>query len=177
MQYDDDIKEMVWTTIQYNRNCSFDNLMKRTNLNFMDLSAIIGELLQEKRISLRINHIPASSTPVYISRQEYLFSQFMKLLSEHATSERSVSYYASKLCINPKYLHKVVKQMSGKTPLDWIKEKVINEMKDKICHTQYTIKEISFQLNFPNTSFFGKYFKAETGVSPAHYRKMHSKQK
>ena len=114
---------------------------------------------------------------VYVSHQEDLFFQFMKLLSDHITSERSVTYYASQLCITPKYLSTVVKLVSGKTPTDWIKEKLIDEMKYRLCHSQATIKEIAFQLHFPNNSFFGKYFKAATGVSPTRYRLIHCNNK
>ena len=46
-------------------------------------------------------------------------------------------------------------------------------MKYRLRYTQATIKEISFQLNFATTSFFGKYFKSQTGVSPKYYRAIH----
>ena len=142
-------------------------------LSFIELSAVIGLLLQEGKISLYVNRVHSSGKAAYVSRQEDLYFRFMKLLSEHITSERSISYYASQLCITPKYLSTVVRKVSGKAPTDWIREKLIDEMKYRLCHSQATIKEIAFQLHFPNNSFFGKYFKAATGVSPTRYRLIH----
>lgn len=171
--YKENIKNKVLALIKAQNEFSFTKLMKSTDLSFIELSAIIGLLLQEKKNSLYVNHIHTSDKRVYVSRQEDLFSQFMKLLSDHITSERSITYYASQLCITPKYLSTVIKLVSGKTPTDWIREKLIDEMKYRLCHSQSTIKEIAFQLHFPNNSFFGRYFKAATGVSPARYRIMH----
>lgn len=176
-EYKENIKNTVWALIKMQNEFSFKNLMKSTNLSFIELSAIIGLLLQKKKISLYVNHIHTSDKRVYVSHQEDLFFQFMKLLSDHITSERSVTYYASQLCITPKYLSTVVKLVSGKTPTDWIKEKLIDEMKYRLCHSQATIKEIAFQLHFPNNSFFEKYFKAATGVSPTRYRLIHCNNK
>lgn len=173
MEYDESIKDTVWTAIKTTQSFSFNDLMKSTNLNFTDLSTIIGLLLQENRLSLYINNIPKSDKKNYVTRKEDLCFQFMNLLSECITSERSVTYYASKLCVTPKYLCTVIRRVSGKVPSVWIKEKIINEMKYRLRYTQATIKEISFQLNFATTSFFGKYFKSQTGVSPKYYRAIH----
>lgn len=176
MNSKENIKDAVWMAIRSNDIVSFDELMQSMELSFVELSVIIGLLLKEKKISLRINHAFLSEKGAYKSRQEELFSRFM-FFSKHITSERNVAYYASRLCITPKYLSTVVKQISGKTPTVWIKEKIINEMKYRLCYTQATVKEISFQLNFPNASFFGKYFKSETGISPSRYRETHCKYK
>ena len=97
------------------------------------------------------------------------------LTAKYLPQERNINFYASKLCITPKYLSYIVKQASGKTPTILIKEKVMDEIKYRLCHTQATIKEITYALNFPNPSFFGKYFKAETGISPAAYRTKYAK--
>ena len=173
MNSKENIKDAVWTAIRSNDMFSFDDMMRSMELSLVELSVIIGLLLKEKKVSLCINHAFISEKGTYKSRQEDLFSRFMDLLSEHVTRELSVSFYASRLCITTKYLSTVVRQVSGKTPTVWIKEKIISEMKYRLCCTQATIKEISYSLNFPNNSFFGKYFKAETGVSPSRYREIH----
>ena len=64
----------------------------------------------------------------------------------------------------------MVKAASGKTPTKWIQEETIKEIERMLCHTRMPIKEIVYRLNFPNASFFGKYFKAQKGMSPKHYR-------
>lgn len=171
--YKENIKNKVWALISAQNEFSFKRLMKKTNLSFIELSAVIGLLLQEGKISLYVNRVHSSGKAAYVSRQEDLYFRFMKLLSEHITSERSISYYASQLCITPKYLSTVVRKVSGKAPTDWIREKLIDEMKYRLCHSQATIKEIAFNFTSQINSFFGKYFKAATGVSPTRYRLIH----
>ena len=108
----------------------------------------------------------------YIShdRADTYFQQFMQELSEHYRQERSVSYYANQLCITPKYLTTLIKRISGKSVSEWIDQFVIFEAKALLKHSHMSIQEISYHLNFPNQSFFGSYFKRNTGMSPSQYK-------
>ena len=170
MELDESVKGQVMATIKDNNgNISFESLMDICGLNMMELYSIIGKLLKEKRISLYVSD-KMECNDIYRPRIEALFNQFMDLLSTHYMQERSVRFYASALCITSKYLSAAIKLASGKTPTAWITERVINEIKYRLLHSQATIKEIAFELNFCNISFFGKYFKSRTGMSPLHYR-------
>lgn len=164
------IKCQVMSAIRESNGCiSFESLIAASGLDVVGLSSVIGELLKEKQIGLyALNNVEGVGN--YKPRIEVLFKQFMESLSKHFMQERSVRFYASELCISPKYLSAVVKQASGKTPVAWITEKVIDEIKHRLCHSQATIKEIAFEFNFCNISFFGKYFKSRIGMSPLHYR-------
>lgn len=148
---------------------SFGELEKSTGLSFADLSIIIGTLAKENRLLVRINHFAKGTCP-YKSSQDALFAKFEDLLFVHHGKERKVSFYASKLCITSKYLNAIVKSASGKSPTEWIKEETIKEIEHLLCYTQASIKEIACWLNFPNLSFFGKYFKSAKGISPKRYR-------
>lgn len=154
-------------------NVSFDKLSESTKLGFIELSSMIGLLLKENQLLIHSNPTK-EDRPAYKPSKEYLCDRFFRLLSLHHAQERSVTFYASKLCVTPKYLSTVVKKVSGKTPYVWIKEETIKEMEYRLCHTQSSIKEIAYELNFPNCSFFGKFFKAEKGMSPLLYRKTHA---
>lgn len=103
-------------------------------------------------------------------RDEYYFRQFMDLLSKYYTTNRSVKFYASKIHLNPKYLSNLIRKVSGKSAVRWIDEYVILEAKNLIKYSDMSIQEISYALNFPNQSFFGKYFKKHAGISPKRYR-------
>lgn len=105
------------------------------------------------------------------SRKEHIFEHFYETLIESYQSERSVKFYADQLCLTPKHLSGVVKEVSGKTVGEWIDELVILEAKALLNSSSMNIQEISDRLNFANQSFFGKYFKHYTGVSPKEYRK------
>ncbi|WP_071145019.1 AraC family transcriptional regulator [Bacteroides ihuae] len=108
---------------------------------------------------------------VHESRKEELFEQFFHLLNSTFRKERNVIYYADKLFLTPKYLSRVVKEVSGKTAGDWIDEFVILEAKSLLKSTGKSIQEIAEELHFANQSFFGKYFKHHTELSPKEYRR------
>lgn len=104
------------------------------------------------------------------SRANIIFKKFLALLVEHYTHERSVAFYASKLCITPKYLGTICREVSSKMATDIIASAVILDAKAKLHDSDLTVQEISNSLNFPNASFFGRYFKRHTGYSPMQYR-------
>lgn len=110
------------------------------------------------------------NTTSHFSRREELLTSFIELIEKHFRSERTVSFYAEKLFVTPKHLSAVLKEISGKTAGEWIDYRVILEAKLLLRTTGMNIQEISLALNFSNQSFFGKYFKHLTGISPRDYR-------
>ena len=103
------------------------------------------------------------------SRQQMVFERFLWLVQKHYREERGITFYAGKLCLTPKYLSTVVRQCGGRHAGEWIRDYVILEAKALLRSRQYTAQQVSDLLNFPNASFFGKYFKAATGCSPRQY--------
>ena len=104
------------------------------------------------------------------NRAEEYFKQFTHLLGEHFREERSVGFYARQLCITPKYLTTLIKRISGQSVSEWIDNYVILEAKILLKYSTMSIQEIAYYLNFPNQSFFGSYFKRNTGMSPSQYK-------
>lgn len=125
---------------------------------FYDLSNVIS----------RLQHRGASPRP---PRADELFTRFVQLVEEHFREERRVGWYAERLNITPKYLSETVKQVSKRTPNEWIDSYVTLEARVLLKNSSKTIKEIAMLLNFPNQSFLGKYFKEHVGMSPSEYRK------
>ena len=104
------------------------------------------------------------------TRNEETFYKFYSLIEKEYCRERSVVYFADRLCISPKHLSMVVKKVSGRTASDWIDDYVILQAKQLLRSSSLTIQEVSRELNFSNQSFFGKYFKKHVGMSPSEYR-------
>lgn len=104
------------------------------------------------------------------NRAEEYFKQFTHLLGEHFRQERSVGFYARQLCITPKYLTTLIKRISGQSVSEWIDNYVILEAKTLLKYSTMSVQEIAYYLNFPNQSFFGSYFKRNTGMSPSQYK-------
>lgn len=113
--------------------------------------------------------------PIYgkglVKQREVLFRRFVELLSGSKVKQRSVTWYADQLCISPKYLSTVCKQVSGKTAFDWINEYVEADIRYWLKSSTKSIKEVANLLNFPNLSFFGKYCRMRCGVSPTELRR------
>lgn len=105
------------------------------------------------------------------SRKEEIMAKFIIAVTDNFRQERHVSYYADELCITPKHLSSVMKDLSGRTAGEWIDNYVIMEAKVLLKTTNKTIQEISDDLNFKNQSFFGKFFKHLTGFTPSQYRR------
>ena len=105
------------------------------------------------------------------TRKDELFEQFIHTIQQYYKKERSVSFYADKLCLTPKHLSNVLKELTGKSAGEWIDDYVILEAKTLLKSTSLTVLQISEELNFANQSFFGKYFKQHTGMSPMQYRR------
>ena len=104
------------------------------------------------------------------NRREEYFAKFITLLSENFKHERTVGFYAEQMCVTPKYLSLLIKDFSGKSAAEWIDSYVITEAKTLLRYSTMSIQEVAYELNFSSQSFFGKYFKHLTGMSPSEYK-------
>jgi AraC-like DNA-binding protein len=104
------------------------------------------------------------------SKQEQFMETFLLLVSSNYKNHKALDFYADKLCLTSKHLSKVIKESSGKTASEWIESYVILEAKALLKSTNFTIQQVSDELNFPSQSFFGKYFRRLTGMSPSEYK-------
>lgn len=100
-----------------------------------------------------------------------LFSEFMRLVAEHYREQRDVAYYAFGLHISPKYLGMIVNRKTGRNPKTIIDHYVIVQLKLQLRTSRITIKELAWLYHFSDSSFFCRYFKSHTGLSPQEYRK------
>lgn len=105
------------------------------------------------------------------TRKDEIMAKFILSVSENFREHREVSWYADELCITPKHLSAVVKEMSGHTAGEWIDNYVIMESKVLLKSTDLTIQEVSDKMQFKNQSFFGKFFKHHTGLTPTDFRR------
>lgn len=117
------------------------------------------------------NNIPEDNENRALKQGERLFKNFIYELTNDQVKSRSVTDYANRLCVTPKYLSAVCKQVTGKTASTYINFYMVKDIKQLLKYSDKSIKEIAQTLGFPNLSFFGKYVKAHLGVSPSAYRK------
>ena len=117
-----------------------------------------------------ISHSRKAENPS-TARINQLLERFIALVTEYHNTERGVAFYADKLCLSPKYLSKLIKQASGRSAPAWIDSFVILEAKNLLKYSDKSVKQIVYDLHFPNQSVFYKFFKAHTGMTPSEYRK------
>lgn len=99
-----------------------------------------------------------------------LFKHFLDLLTSNYPKPRSVSFYAGKLNVTPKYLSTVCKHCCGSTASAVIQKAVVKDIADLLAYSNKSIKEIMVELDFPSLSFFGKFVKKHLGAGPKEYR-------
>lgn len=103
-------------------------------------------------------------------RVRELFNRFMMLLERDYKISRDVNYYAEKMNISSKYLTNIVSQVTGHTPKTIIDQYVILQLKLHLKRTTQSIKEMAWEFHFADVSFFCRYFKKHTGLTPQQIR-------
>lgn len=108
---------------------------------------------------------------VDMDRKRELFLKFMKLLTVYIRKEHTVNFYASKLCVTPQYLARVVRNCSGRTVYEMITMLLVSEIACMLEQTELSVQQIADELNITDQSTLTKLFKRQKGVSPTEYRK------
>ncbi len=157
--------------------CSVYRMMKRKvddeNFSMKEeivYSYLISMLLLLYDAMMKIECNRPSGKIIAANRQMELYNKFVSSVKTNYMNHREVSFYASDICISPGHLARIVKNISGKTVSEWIRDYVILEAKVMLRLNTLAIYQISESLNFPNPSFFSKYFREKEGISPSQYR-------
>lgn len=101
---------------------------------------------------------------------QILVKRFFHFLEENHRKNLSLNEYAQMIGVTANHLTQTIKQLTGKTSSQIIKDKQLLEIKRLLVHTNLSVSEIAGQLNFDDQSYFTKFFKRETGVTPLQYR-------
>ena len=100
-----------------------------------------------------------------------IFNRFIQLVNGHVRKEHKLGYYADRMCLTQRYLGSVVREVSGITAKEWIDRALVTEAKVVLKYSDKSVAQIADDLHFPSPSFFSKYFRRLTGLTPAEYRK------
>ena len=106
-----------------------------------------------------------------IIRNNYLLVKFEKLLEKYFMEAHHPKFYAAHLSVTPNYLNTLCKKLTGKTLGEIIRSRIVLEAKRLLVNSEYTISQIAYELYFEDNSYFSKFFKANTGLTPAEFRK------
>lgn len=133
-----------------------------------------------KHIELLLDYCMRFYERQFITRSKNnrdVLTRFERLLDEYfegTTAARdglpSVKYFAEKLCLSANYFGDLLKKETGKTPQEYIQEKIIEIAKDRISGTQDTVSQIAYSLGFQYPQHLCRLFKKREGCTPNEYR-------
>ena len=149
----------------FDYNCSQLKGPNSTNIAASLFSVFIQAFYEKVK-----NIIPPDATEGVSALTGNLLSRFMNELRQHYKESHQVMFYADKVCVSPKYLTQVVKRHYGITPKEMIDRKLAIESMYLLSKSRMSIQEISNELNFPDQSYFGRFFKRQVGMSPLAFR-------
>ena len=99
-----------------------------------------------------------------------LVRRFKRLVAAHYNTEHSIQTYADDLGVSISHLNNILKSMTGYSPGQLIRHEIAMEAKRLLVHTELSISEVGYRLRFEDPSYFGRFFKRETGMNPALFR-------
>ena len=128
--------------------------------------AIVASLMQY------YNHLYGVDVELRVSPSHGtdIFNRFIQLVNSHVRQEHKMGYYANRMCLTQRYLGSVVREVSGASAKEWIDRALVTEAKVVLKHSDKSVAQIAEDLHFPSPSFFSKYFRRLTGLTPAEYR-------
>lgn len=140
--------------------------LKNNHKNRLDTLRSILDLI----LTTCTTHYKSDKSIGIKSKGHILVKRFYHLLEENNHKNLRLKEYANLLAVTPNHLTQVVKQFTGKTSSQIIKAKQVLEIKRLLAHTHLSISEIAHHLHFEDQSYFTKFFKRETNLSPLQYR-------
>ena len=134
-----------------------------------------NELLWDALLAMPVYFLSQSANlrEIGSSREQEVFIRFLRLVKQNCMEERHLAFYANRLAMTQDYLSRIVSSYSGTTAKEWIEQAVLLEAKVMLHYTNKPVSEITYDLGFPNDSFFCKYFKRLTGITPKQFRDRH----
>ncbi|WP_212005536.1 AraC family transcriptional regulator [Chitinophaga sp. HK235] len=138
-----------------------DDLLVRLYLNVLLIEAERAYRSHENKVT----------TP--LPRKEQLVASFKNLVSRHYMEWKQVTDYARLLYVHPHYLNDTIKEITGSPASSFIHHQLITEAKAQLIQSNESIAGIAAHLNFADQSYFGRFFRKHTGITPAQYRQQH----
>lgn len=106
-----------------------------------------------------------------------VLTRFERLLDEYFEGEQAeqnglptVRYFADKLCLSPNYFGDMLKKETGKTPQEYIQEKVVELAKEWMTDSRETVSRIAYSLGFQYPQHLCRLFKKRVGCTPDEFR-------
>ena len=154
----------------------FESLQAKIAFEYENRADLNDDLLTKLYLNIllieieRLYKLKATSSRGESSRKKLIASKFRQLVEKNFLTVRKVSDYAGTLFISPNYLNDTVREVMGQSASEMIQDRIVLEAKAQLVQTELTVNQISYQLQFNDTSYFCRFFRKHTGVSPQAFR-------
>lgn len=146
-----------------------DSHKEHTNRHTLVTNTVVNYLLVIYEQTYR--SITQSEASAAVDRASQLLCVFFDLCSDDNENRRDVGYYAERMHISTRYLHRVCRQCMGYTPKEVIDYVFVGKAKKMLLATGMTVQEVSARLCFPDQATFGQFFKRNIGLTPTEFRR------
>lgn len=133
--------------------------------------AVIWSYLNVLLLRSEVNYKPLKGESYSYYNASSIILQFKKLVDNNFEQQQTVQSYAEDLCISPEYLNDECKKVLSKNASEVISDRIALEAKRMLVYSDMSNKEIAFSLNFNDPSYFSRFFKKKTNMSPKDFRK------
>lgn len=154
----------VSTILEILKRIDSENAQNKINSNKI-IQAYIFILLSEIERLIKSDSIHRNKSNKYT-----ILDNFKSLLNNKYKEITSVNEFANLLNITPNYLNIIVKETTGLTANELMHKRIILEAKRLLINSQSDVVQVAFELGFKDASYFARFFKRSTGLSPSEFR-------
>ena len=104
-------------------------------------------------------------------RNRHLLGGFIRLVEQHYREHLTVETFAHRLGLSSVHLNTLCRQLAGQTALQIIHQRLLLEAKRNLIYTNMTISQVSDSLGFSDPTYFSRYFRRLSGLSPNAFRR------
>ena len=110
------------------------------------------------------------SLQIFNEFRELVDRNIREIMANKAKGIRMIKEYADQMNIHPNHLSNTIKEQSGKSANQWVKERIVSEIQGLLLNSKLSISEIAHLFGFSSQTYFSRYFKAICGQTPSQYR-------
>lgn len=164
-----------YSKIQFKENFSMiKSILVKIQKEYINTQQLSADLIRMYLIELFIHAQRQlkieDNIQIHHSQQYIILRNFEMLVEEHFKTKKLPKDYAELLFITSNHLNAVCKKIKGFSAGEIIRNRIVLEIKRLLINSTLTIAEIAYELNFQDNSYFSRFFKKNTGLTPEEFR-------
>lgn len=163
-----------------NPSLNLDKKMEKELNSYIEQLIDLGRSPQNPFLSEALLHVTLSffygvgyfyyQNSSFSDRSHQIVNEFMQLVDQYGAQEHQVQFYSNCLHLSSKYLQTIIRRTTGRTVYSWVNDVIVARAKQLLNSGKYTLQQVANELKFCDQSYFGVFFKRETGMTPRQYQ-------